>query len=90
MGDRELCPHVFAHLAQNIIPSLVGLPRPDRLASSPLVRAMAPDGSFSRVRRQSWFVRLAERRPTLVGFLTALLVFRIVTTITEIVEQRIT
>jgi len=42
------------------------------------------------VRRQSWFVRLAERRPTLVGFLTALLVFRIVTTISEIVEQRIT
>jgi hypothetical protein len=42
------------------------------------------------MRRQSWFVRLAERRPTLVGFLTALLVFRIVTTISEIVEQRIT
>jgi hypothetical protein len=35
-------------------------------------------------------VRLAQRRPTLVQFLTALLVFRIVTTITEIVEQRIT
>jgi hypothetical protein len=35
-------------------------------------------------------VRLAERRPTLVRFLTALLVFRIVTTITEIIEQRIT
>jgi hypothetical protein len=40
--------------------------------------------------RQSRFVRLAERRPTLVRFLTALLVFRIVTTITEIIEQRIT
>ena len=35
-------------------------------------------------------MRLAQRRPTLVRFLTALLVFRIVTTITEIIEQRIT
>jgi hypothetical protein len=40
--------------------------------------------------RESRFVRLAQRRPTLVRFLTALLVFRIVTTITEIIEQRIT
>jgi hypothetical protein len=31
MGDRELVPHVVAHLAQDIIPSFVGLPRPDRL-----------------------------------------------------------
>jgi hypothetical protein len=40
--------------------------------------------------RDSRFVRLARRRPTLVHFLTALLVFRIVTTITEFIEQRIT
>jgi hypothetical protein len=33
---------------------------------------------------------LAQRRPTLVRFLTALLVFRIATTITEVIEQRIT
>jgi hypothetical protein len=39
---------------------------------------------------ESRFVRLARRRPTLVRFLTALLVFRIVTTITEFIEQRIT
>ena len=32
-------------------------------------------------------MRLAQRRPTLVRFLTALLVFRIVTTITQIIEH---
>src|SRR5204862_6645193 len=40
VSDRKLCPHLLAHLAQDIIPSLIGLPGSDRPRQLALFRAV--------------------------------------------------